>query len=112
MAILRGDPRISSGETPAPDASAGAGTERQPERQRTLLCRFLQDNVPLLLGIIRSYVVRSGLAYGDAVQAAATEVFHDAVYEALTHAERFDPTTQPQAWFLAIALNRMNHPMK
>lgn len=71
------------------------------------LHQFLQENTVPLLGIIRSYVVRMGLAHGDAVQVVASDVLHDTVIEALRHVDRFDPTTQPMAWFLAIAANML-----
>jgi RNA polymerase sigma-70 factor (ECF subfamily) len=76
-----------------------------PEEAQQHLRRFLQENTVPLLGIIRSYVVRVGLARGEAVQAAANDILNDAVIEALTHADRFDSTTQPMAWILAIAAN-------
>jgi RNA polymerase sigma factor (sigma-70 family) len=69
------------------------------------LRQFLQENTPLLLGIIRSYVVRMGFARGEAVQLVALEVLQEAVLEALAHADRLTATTQPRAWFLAIAAN-------
>ncbi len=90
---------MSSGDALIPDISGG-----KDEAQRRLL-QFLQENVPLLLGIISSYVVRMGLAHGEAVQAAATDVLQDTVFEALKHADRFDPDTQPRAWLLAISVN-------
>jgi RNA polymerase sigma factor (sigma-70 family) len=66
---------------------------------------FLQENTPFLLGIVRSYVVRTGLARGEAVQLVALEVLQEAVLEALSHVDRLASTTQPRAWFLAIAAN-------
>jgi len=78
-----------------------AGEENAPRNLR----QFLQENTPLLLGIIRSYVARTGLARGEAVQAAAVDILQDAVIEALAHADRLTAATQPRAWFLAIAAN-------
>jgi len=80
-----------------PDTHVGTDSAQIRFRQ------FLQENIPLLLGIIRSYVVRTGLARGEAVQAVATDILQDAVLEALAHIDRFDAMTQPRAWFLAIA---------
>jgi DNA-directed RNA polymerase specialized sigma24 family protein len=63
------------------------------------------DNVASLLGIIRSYVKRMGLASGEDVSAVALEVLQEVVLEALDHAGRFNPTGQPMAWLLGIAMN-------
>lgn len=72
---------------------------------RIRLRQFLQENSASLLGIIRSYVLRMGLAQGTMVELLAADVLHDTVIEGLAHAERFDPATQPRAWLLAIAVN-------
>ncbi len=77
----------------------------QTEQTQHYLRQFLQENAPLLLGIIRSYIVRMGMAQGPTVQPLATEVLHDAALEALAHADRLTSTTQPRAWFLVIATN-------
>ena len=69
------------------------------------LIEFLTDNTVPLLSSIRSYVLRMGLAKGEAVPAAALEVLQEVVVEALNHADRFDPTRQPMAWLLGIAMN-------
>jgi RNA polymerase sigma factor (sigma-70 family) len=76
-----------------------------PGEQQIDLRQFLQENTPLLLGIIRSYVVRMGFARGEAVQLVALEVLQEAVLEALAHSDRLTSTAQPRAWFLAIAAN-------
>ena len=93
------EPGIPSGDAPA--LIVHAGGENAPRNLR----QFLQENTPLLLGIIRSYVARTGLAHGEAVQAAAVDILQDAVIEALAHADRLTAATQPRAWFLAIAAN-------
>jgi RNA polymerase sigma factor (sigma-70 family) len=69
------------------------------------LVDFLADNVAALLGILRSYVQRMGLARGEEVAAVAVEVLQEVVIEALDHADRFNPTGQPMAWLLGIAIN-------
>jgi RNA polymerase sigma factor (sigma-70 family) len=69
------------------------------------LVDFITDNVASLLGILRSYVQRMGLARGEAVPAVAVEVLQEVVLEALDHADRFNPTGQPMAWLLGIAIN-------
>ena len=69
------------------------------------LVEFITDNVASLLGIIRSYVQRMGLARGEEVSAVAIEVLQEVVLEALDHADRFNPSGQPMAWLLCIAIN-------
>ena len=69
------------------------------------LVEFITDNVASLIGILRSYVQRMGLARGEEVPAVAVEVLQEVVIEALDHAERFNPTGQPMAWLLGIATN-------
>jgi RNA polymerase sigma factor (sigma-70 family) len=69
------------------------------------LVEFITDNVASLLGILRSYVQRMGLARGEEVPAVAVEVLQEVVIVALDHADRFNPTGQPMAWLLGIAIN-------
>jgi RNA polymerase sigma factor (sigma-70 family) len=69
------------------------------------IIEFITDNAGSLLGIIRSYVQRMGLARGEEVSAVALEVLQEVVLEALDHADRFNPTGQPMAWLLGIAMN-------
>ena len=71
----------------------------------TKIIEFITDNVASLLGIIRSYVKRMGLASGAEVPTVALEVLQEVVLEALDHADRFNPTGQPMAWLLGIAIN-------
>lgn len=77
----------------------------EPVDRHLFLRSFLQEHATQLQGIIRAYVLRGGVAYGDAVAAVVHDVFQDAVLEALAHADRLDPSTQPRAWFLSIAIN-------
>src|SRR5205809_4892802 len=72
------------------------------------LVEFITDNVASLLGIIRSYVQRMGLARGEEISAVAVEVLQEVVIEALDHAGRFNPSGQPMAWLLGIAINVIN----
>jgi RNA polymerase sigma factor (sigma-70 family) len=78
--------------------STAASTKQQ-------LAEFLTGNIPSLLGILRSYVQRMGLARGEEVAAAAVDVLQEVVVEALDHADRFNPTGQPMAWLLGIGAN-------
>jgi RNA polymerase sigma factor (sigma-70 family) len=75
------------------------------DSDNTKLIECIADNVASLLGIIRSYVMRMGLARGEAVPAVALEVLQEVVLEALDHADRFNPAGQPMAWLLGIAIN-------
>ncbi len=65
----------------------------------------LEGNAAPLLGAIRIYVRRLGLAQGDEVGPVALDVLQDVALEALAHAERFTPSRAPQAWLLGIAVN-------
>lgn len=71
----------------------------------TMIVEYIAGNAASLLGIIRSYVMRMGLASGEDVATVALEVLQQVVLEALDHADRFDPTGQPMAWLLGIAMN-------
>jgi RNA polymerase sigma factor (sigma-70 family) len=71
----------------------------------TKIIECITDNVASLLGILRSYVKRMGLANGEEVPAVAIEVLQEVVLEALDHADRFNQTGQPMAWLLGIAIN-------
>ena len=88
------------------DSDGGTVLATQTEQTQHYLRQFLQENASLLLGIIRSYIVRMRLAQGTAaIQSLAMEVLHDATLEALAHADRLNTVTQQRAWFLAIATN-------
>lgn len=90
-----------------PDIAQDEGqvAEVQGSISRHQLIEFIADNTGALLGSIRSYVQRMGLAGGEKVANVAVEVLQEVVIEALDHVERFDPTRQPMAWLLGIALN-------
>jgi RNA polymerase sigma-70 factor (ECF subfamily) len=85
-----------------PDTATLPNTVVQAKRQ---LLEFLTYNTGPLLGTLRSYVQRMGLAQGEAVPATALEVLQETVIEALDHVARFDPSRQPMAWLLGIAMN-------
>ena len=70
-----------------------------------LLRQFIIRESEALLGIMRYYVVRAGLAHGRDAAPIAAELLNDVVVEALTHADRFRPSGQPMAWLLGIAAN-------
>ncbi len=75
------------------------------DSNNTMMVEYIADNASSLLGIIRSYVMRMGLASREDVAAVALEVLQQVVLEALDHADRFDITGQPMAWLLGIAIN-------
>jgi RNA polymerase sigma-70 factor (ECF subfamily) len=72
---------------------------------RTLLRRFIEEHAETLLGTLRCYVVRAGLADRQGATLAAVELLNEVVVEALEHADRFRPSGQPMAWLLGIAAN-------
>lgn len=79
---------------------------RMPEDEATsALHRFLQKDIEPLQGIIRSYVIRAGLASGEAVQSVTLDILSEATLQALAHAELFATIQQPRAWFLGIVAN-------
>lgn len=70
-----------------------------------LLCKFVEDNAEFLLGTLRLYIRRAGLAVFDELQDSAIELMNEVLIESLEHAERFDTARQPMAWLLGIAAN-------
>ncbi|MFL5703362.1 MAG: hypothetical protein ACJ8AG_11135, partial [Ktedonobacteraceae bacterium] len=54
--------------------STAASTKQQ-------ITEFITANIPSLLGILRSYVRRMGLARGEEVAAAAVDVLQEVVVE-------------------------------
>lgn len=85
--------------------SVAYGTPPAAASNKQRLVEFLTENIAPLLGTLRSYVQRMGLARGEDVAATAVEVLQEVVVEALGHADRFHPTGQPMAWLLGIAIN-------
>ena len=70
-----------------------------------LLRQFIARESETLLGTLRYYVRRAGLANGRDAAPAADELLNEVVVEALEHADRFKPSGQPMAWLLGIAAN-------
>ena len=83
-------------------ASVASTPASQAKRQ---LMTFLTDHSTELLGTIRSYVLRMGLAQGQAVPDVSLDVFQEVVVETLDHIDRFRLDGQPMAWLLGIAVN-------
>jgi RNA polymerase sigma factor (sigma-70 family) len=91
---------------PSASAAANASTLSTPASQaKRQLIAFLTNHTTELLGIMRSYVLRMGLAQGQAVPDVALDVFQEVAVEALNHIDRFRPDGQPMAWLLGIAVN-------
>jgi RNA polymerase sigma-70 factor, ECF subfamily len=86
-----------------PGVTVGTPTAVASSKQR--LAEFLAEHAAALLGTLRSYVWRMGLARGEDVAPAAVEVLQDVVIEALNHPDRFHPTREPMAWLLGIGAN-------
>jgi RNA polymerase sigma-70 factor (ECF subfamily) len=72
---------------------------------RTLLRRFIEEHAETLLGTLRYYIARAGLAKRQGATLAAVELLNEVTVEALEHADRFRPSGQPMAWLLGIAAN-------
>jgi RNA polymerase sigma-70 factor (ECF subfamily) len=70
-----------------------------------LLRQFIAGESETLLGTLRHYVWRAGLANGRDAGPAASELLNEVVVQALEHADRFKPSGQPMAWLLGIAAN-------
>lgn len=77
--------------------------------QRTVkhsLRRFIEHESEAMLGTLRYYLSRAGLAgRGEPLDSAARELLNAVVVEALSHEERFRASGQPRAWLLGIAAN-------
>jgi RNA polymerase sigma factor (sigma-70 family) len=71
----------------------------------TRLRQFLEAETEALLGTLRLYVLRAGLAADRGAALAAVELLNEVAVEALAHADRFRPAGQPRAWLLGIAAN-------
>lgn len=72
---------------------------------RQQMIEFISSNATPLLGSLRSYVRRMGLASGEEVVPVAMEVLQEVVLEALDHADRFHSTARPMPWLLGIGAN-------
>jgi RNA polymerase sigma factor (sigma-70 family) len=84
------------------DAQSTSTAASQAKQQ---LIKFLTEHTAQLLGTIRVYVQRMGLAQGQAIPAVALDVLQEVAFEALDHADRYRPDAQPMAWLLGISVN-------
>lgn len=95
--------------TPEQDYPGHMTLPYRPEPSQTTgksqLLACLQEHTATLLGTLRLYVSRSGVASGAEVPVVALELLQETVVEALVHADRYPVETQPMAWLLGIAIN-------
>jgi RNA polymerase sigma-70 factor (ECF subfamily) len=63
------------------------------------------DEVNALIGTVRIYVYRSGLAAGAQVDDVVREVLSEMIIEGLRAVDRFDPDRSARAWLLGIGTN-------
>lgn len=96
---------MKSEQTEGPGHTIPAIPSTTVSQARRLLMAFLTEHTATLLGSLRSYVQRMGLARGQAVPVVALEVLQEVAVEALDHVDRFDPERQPMAWLLGIGMN-------
>jgi RNA polymerase sigma-70 factor (ECF subfamily) len=66
---------------------------------RTRLRQFIEAESDVLTRTLGFYLSRAGLTL------SASELLSEVVVEALRHEDRFNPTRQPRAWLLGIAVN-------
>lgn len=75
------------------------------EDTRALLREFITAETQSLLGTLRLYVARAGLAQWQETEAAAAELLDEVTAQALAGAGRFRPEARPMPWLLGIAAN-------
>ena len=71
------------------------------------LSKFIEEEADDLKRILRSYVVRMGLAPPGNADETTEEILSQVVVIALTQSDRFDTTRRPMPWLLGIGLNIM-----
>lgn len=74
-----------------------------PGGNRARLDAFVEAEGQALLNTLRYYVLRAGIAWGAAVEPAATELLNEVLVEAYAHDDRLTPMVRP--WLLGIAAN-------
>ncbi|MEL7436054.1 MAG: hypothetical protein AAFN11_19065, partial [Chloroflexota bacterium] len=72
---------------------------------RRILKKALQDEAEVLRGIIRSYVLKMGVASVATVEQVADEILSDTAAKAIEKADAFDTERRPIPWLLGIAMN-------
>jgi RNA polymerase sigma factor (sigma-70 family) len=72
---------------------------------RALLLDFIAAESETLLGTLRLYILRAGLATGQGSDAAAADLLGEVTVQALASADRFRLDARPMPWLLGIAAN-------
>lgn len=75
--------------------------------KRQYLLTVLRDESVTLHNIIRSYVVKMGLARGTAANTRTEEIINEMTIAALQHIDSFDESRRMIPWLLGIAINRI-----
>jgi RNA polymerase sigma factor (sigma-70 family) len=75
--------------------------------QREILLRTMREEATSLEQIIRSYVVRMGMASGEEAESATQEILNETVVAALQAADSYDISRRPIPWLLGIAIKRI-----
>lgn len=83
------------------------GSFHLKDERRQILLKTLQEESQTLHNIVRSYVVRMGLASAIAADATTEEIINEMVIAALKSADSYDPTRRPIPWLLGIAIRRI-----
>lgn len=83
------------------------GSFHLTDERRQILLQTIQEESQTLHNIVRSYVVRMGLASAIAADATTEEIINEMVIAALKSADSYDPTRRPIPWLLGIAIKRI-----
>lgn len=75
--------------------------------QREILLKTIQEESHTLEAIIRSYVLKLGMASGAELEASSREILNETVVAALQAAESYDTSRRPIPWLLGIAIRRI-----
>ncbi len=79
---------------------------------RTMLVAFIEQESEDLFAILRSYVIRMGLAPPMMAEQLTEELMNQVVIEALQSADRFDPARRPMPWLLGIGINLIRQQLR
>jgi RNA polymerase sigma factor (sigma-70 family) len=95
---------------PGHQEQPGTVTQTRTSNAAMVLSQFIEREAKDIIGILRSYVRKAGLAStNEEVQEAALDVLSEVYLEAVKSAHRFDATRSPRAWLLGIATNIIKH---
>jgi DNA-directed RNA polymerase specialized sigma24 family protein len=83
---------------PGHQEQPGTVTQTKPSNAAMVLSQFIEREAKDIIGILRSYVRKAGLAStNEEVQEAALDVLSEVYLEAVKSAHRFDATRSPRA---------------